>query len=58
VLVKLNLGKKQMRSLSAIAILLASPVSAYATPVPEPSSIALFAVGIGAALYVAKRKKR
>ena len=46
-----------MRSLTAIAILLALPFSAFAQVVPEPSSIALFAVGIGAALYVAKRKK-
>ena len=47
----------RFRPIAAIAMLFALPCSAFAVDVPEPSSMALFALGIGAALYVAKRKK-
>jgi hypothetical protein len=48
-----------MRELLSIAILLTSAVPLYAQPtVPEPATLPLMAIGVAAALLIARRGKK
>jgi hypothetical protein len=50
-----------MRALLSVAILLTSAVPVLAVPpssVPEPATLPLMAIGVAAALYIARRGKK